>query len=166
MLTEKETRKSLVYREGSKFVYDSGDLPDGLVSVGVGCVLCLQRIHGLSATQMPGNAEDWVVVGGGSGEGGGAALVIDSTLNASSSNPVQNKVVKNALDGKMDASQAFKTVNGQSVKGSGNIAYQTPITYSTDSSGHVTGTFAERGAVVNSCSDNVGSVPNAIYWTD
>jgi hypothetical protein len=53
---------------------------------------------------------------------------------------------------------------GNGVTGSGNIAYQTPLTYSTDSSGHVTGTFAERGSVAYSCSDNVGSVPNAIYW--
>lgn len=121
MLTEKDERRSKVYREGAKFVYDSGDLPDGLMGVGVGCVLCLQRTHGISATQMPGTAEDWVVVGGGSGGGGGAAFVIDPTLSSTSSNPVQNKVVKAALDGKMDANQAFKTVNGLSLKGSGNI---------------------------------------------
>ena len=72
MLAEKETRKSKVYHEGAKFVYDGdgSDLPEGL-SAGLGRVLCLQRKHGISAVQMPGTADDWIVIGGGSGGGGG-----------------------------------------------------------------------------------------------
>ena len=33
MLEEIQFRRSFVYREGCKFVYDSGDLPDGLAGV-------------------------------------------------------------------------------------------------------------------------------------
>ncbi len=121
MLEEIQSRRSRVYREGCKFVYDSGDLPDGLIGVAPGTVLALQRPHGITALQMPGNAEDWIVIGGGSGGGGGVSITIDSSLSSTSTNPVQNKAVKAALDEKMPADQAFKTINGQSIKGSGNI---------------------------------------------
>lgn len=124
MLEEIQSRRSRVYREGCKFVYDSGDLPDGLIGVAPGTVLALQRPHGITALQMPGNAEDWIVIGGGSGGGGGVSITIDSSLSSTSTNPVQNKAVKAALDGKMPADQAFKTINGQSIKGSGNITIE------------------------------------------
>lgn len=87
MLAEKDLQRSKVYREGSKFVYDGGDLPVGLAA-SIGCVLCLQRAHGISAPKMPGNAVDWIVVGGGSGGGGSIQL---------------------------------KTINGQSIVGTGNL---------------------------------------------
>ena len=119
MLDEIQINRSRVYREGCKFVYDSGDLPDGLIGVAPGTVLALQRPHGITALQMPGNAEDWIVIGGGSG--GGTSITIDSSLSPTSTNPVQNKAIKVALDGKMPANQAFKTINGQSIVGSGNI---------------------------------------------
>ena len=119
MLDEIQINRSRVYREGCKFVYDSGDLPDGLMGVAPGTVLALQRPHGITALQMPGNAEDWIVIGGGSG--GGTSITIDSSLSPTSTNPVQNKAIKAALDEKMPADQAFKTINGQSIKGSGNI---------------------------------------------
>ena len=102
MLDEIQSRRSRVYREGCKFVYDSGDLPDGLIGVAPGTVLALQRPHGITALQMPGNAEDWIVIGGGSGGGGGVSITIDSSLSSSSTNPVQNKAIKAALDGKVD----------------------------------------------------------------
>lgn len=102
MLEEIQSRRSRVYREGCKFVYDSGDLPDGLIGVAPGTVLALQRPHGITALQMPGNAEDWIVIGGGSGGGGGVSITIDSSLSSSSTNPVQNKAIKAALDGKVD----------------------------------------------------------------
>lgn len=124
MLEEIQSRRSRVYREGCKFVYDSGDLPDGLIGVAPGTVLALQRPHGITALQMPGNAEDWIVIGGGSGGGGGVSITIDSSLSSSSTNPVQNKAVKAALDEKMPANQAFKTINGQNIKGSGNITIE------------------------------------------
>lgn len=124
MLEEIQSRRSRVYREGCKFVYDSGDLPDGLIGVAPGTVLALQRPHGITAIHMPGNAEDWIVIGGGSGGGGGVSITIDSSLSSTSTNPVQNKAVKAALDEKMPANQAFKTINGQNVKGSGNITIE------------------------------------------
>lgn len=102
MLEEIQSRRSRVYREGCKFVYDSGDLPDGLIGVAPGTVLALQRPHGITALQMPGNAEDWIVIGGGSGGGGGVSITIDSSLSSSSTNPVQNKAIKTALDSKVD----------------------------------------------------------------
>lgn len=122
MLDEIQVNRSRVYREGCKFVYDSGDLPDGLMGVAPGTVLALQRPHGITALQMPGNAEDWIVIGGGSG--GGTSITIDSSLSSTSTNPVQNKAIKVALDGKMPANQAFKTINGQSIVGSGNITIE------------------------------------------
>ena len=54
----------------------------------------------------------------------GGDIVVDSELSASSENPVQNKVVKAALDGKQDklvSGENIKTINGQSVLGEGEI---------------------------------------------
>lgn len=53
---------------------------------------------------------------------------------------------------------------GNGVMNFGNLTYQTPLTCYTDASGHYTGSFDERGRVLDTCSDNVSSVPNAIYW--
>lgn len=36
-----------------------------------------------------------------SGSGGGSAITVDSDLSSTSTNPVQNKVIKSALDGKL-----------------------------------------------------------------
>ena len=99
MLEEIQFRRSFVYREGCKFVYDSGDLPDSLVGVAPGTVLALRRPHGITATQMPGKAEDWIVIG--SGEGGSIPQIVDEDLDDVSTNAVQNKVIKEALDGKV-----------------------------------------------------------------
>ena len=51
---------------------------------------------------------------------------------------------------------------GNGVLNFGNLTYQTPLTYSTDSSGHYTGTYAERGQVLQT--SQVEIVSNAIYW--
>ena len=99
MLEEIQFRRSFVYREGCKFVYDSGDLPDSLVGVAPGTVLALRRPHGITATQMPGKAEDWIVIG--SGEGGSIPQIVDEDLDEVSTNAVQNKVIKEALDSKV-----------------------------------------------------------------
>lgn len=45
-------------------------------------------------------------------EGGATKTVVDAELNATSSNPVQNKVVKAALDGKAGTAVATHTANG------------------------------------------------------
>lgn len=60
-----------------------------------------------------------------SGEGGGSgSYTVDSELSATSTNPVQNKVIKQALDGKQATLQDgvnMATVNGQSLLAGGNI---------------------------------------------
>ncbi len=136
MLTEKEHRKSLVYREGSKFVYDSGSLPVGL-SVTVGCVLSLQRQHGITATQMPGRAEDWIVIGGGSGEGGSFSQV-QSDWSVDDSNNVAYILHK----------PKFKTVNGQNIVGTGNIEISGGSQVPPDSSLSGTSTNAVQNKVI------------------
>lgn len=55
------------------------------------------------------------MLSGGSGGGGGGSVTVDSALSDSSTNPVQNKVVKAALDNKQDTLTA-----GQNVTISGN----------------------------------------------
>ena len=75
---------------------------------------------------------------------GGSNVTVDSALSSSSENPVQNKVIKSALDGKADTTHThnqyltshqdisgkqdqlvsgtnIKTINNQSLLGSGNI---------------------------------------------
>lgn len=49
--------------------------------------------------------------GGFIGGGGGASIVVDSALSLTSTNPVQNKAIKSALDGKMDKSGGTFTGN-------------------------------------------------------
>lgn len=50
-----------------------------------------------------------------------ATVVVDSTLSSTSENPVQNKVIKSALDTKQDAATAINTSN----IGSQSVAYAT-----------------------------------------
>lgn len=54
----------------------------------------------------------------------GSNITVDSFLSSTSTNPVQNKVLKNILDEKQDkltSGQTLKTINNQSLLGSGNI---------------------------------------------
>jgi len=59
---------------------------------------------------------DYIAENGGSGGGGGGSVTVDSALSGTSTNPVQNKVVKEALDAKADASD-IPSVPVQSVNG-------------------------------------------------
>lgn len=45
------------------------------------------------------------------GLGGGSSITIDSALSSTSTNPVQNKVIKSALDGKLSTSGGTLTGN-------------------------------------------------------
>ena len=125
MLEEIQFRRSFVYREGCKFVYDSGDLPDSLVGVAPGTVLALRRPHGITATQMPGKAEDWIVIG--SGEGGSIPQIVDEELDEVSTNAVQNKVIKEALDSKV-STVAQNYTDRQKENARTNIGAQEDIT--------------------------------------
>lgn len=54
----------------------------------------------------------------------GASITVDSAIDSTSENPVQNKVIAEALDDKQDAlvsGTSIKTINGNSVLGSGDI---------------------------------------------
>lgn len=66
---------------------------------------------------------------------GGNKITIDAVLSDSSENPVQNKVIKSALDGKQEtlvSGTNIKTVNGTSVLGSGNISVQDVLVSGTN----------------------------------
>lgn len=68
------------------------------------------------------NGTEWT--SGGSG-GGGTTITVDTALSTSSTNPVQNKVVTNAINGKqatLVSGTTIKTINGESVLGSGDIS--------------------------------------------
>ena len=54
-------------------------------------------------------------------------VTVDDTLSTTSENPVQNKVINNALNGKQDtlvSGTNIKTINNTSILGSGNIEIQ------------------------------------------
>lgn len=75
---------------------------------------------------------------GGGGGGGTSDIVVDAALSTTSTNAIQNKAVANALNEKADASALaskqdtlvsgtnIKTVQGQSILGSGNISISVP----------------------------------------
>lgn len=59
--------------------------------------------------------------------GGGGDYTVDSQLSATSTNPVQNKVIKEALDGKQATlrdGENMATINGYSLLNGGNITIQ------------------------------------------
>lgn len=67
-LADAKTRKSMIYRPGLEVVYDEGELPEGMDSIGEGSVMHLQK-H-ISAANVPGTAECWLTLGGGGGAEG------------------------------------------------------------------------------------------------
>lgn len=82
-------------------------------------------------------------------------ITVDSAMSATSTNPVQNKVVKAALDAKQNASNAITT---------GNIGSQTvnKAVYATD--GAAVGTAGLRNQYFAS-SDTTPTVNGQICWT-
>lgn len=128
-LADAAIHPSNVYSVGLQFVYDHGQLPSGMTNITPGDILNLQRENGLSACDVPGHVDDWVTIDGNPGDGGGgsgSSVVTESSIPANPTDQQRGHVptvgaVADALAGKMNASQAFKTINGQSIKGSGNI---------------------------------------------
>lgn len=94
---------------------------------------------------------------GGGGGGGTSDIVVDAALSTTSTNAIQNKAVANALNEKADASALaskqdtlvsgtnIKTVQGQSILGSGNISISVPTVDAAFSS---TSTNAVQNKVV------------------
>ena len=65
-----------------------------------------------------------------------AGVTVDDALSASSTNPVQNKVINTALSGKQEtlvSGTNIKTINSTSLLGSGNIAVQATLSVSNAS---------------------------------
>lgn len=66
---------------------------------------------------------------------GGNKITIDSALSDTSENPVQNKVIKSAIDGKQDtlvSGTNIKTVNNTTLLGSGNVNVQETLVSGTN----------------------------------
>ena len=88
---------------------------------------------------------------------GDGSITIDDTLSDTSTNPVQNKVVKQAIDNKADKSlYGDTTINVGRKSGTTVGAYSTAEGYSTTASG--TGSHAEGGSTTASstCSHTEG----------
>ena len=103
------------------------------------------------------------------GGGGGSSITVDSALSTTSKNPVQNKVVTAALNSKQatligsGSGQNIKTVNGQSLLGTGDIpvsggAGTVPVITATATVDATTGTPAV--SVVKSGTD---AAPNFAF---
>lgn len=101
----------------------------------------------------------------GTGGGGGTSdIVVDAALSTTSTNAIQNKAVANALNEKADASALaskqdtlvsgtnIKTVQGQSILGSGNISISVPTVDAAFSS---TSTNAVQNKVVKVAIDEL-----------
>ena len=61
-----------------------------------------------------------------SGGGGGSNITVDSSLSSTSTNPVQNKILKAELDKKINSDE-IKTINGESIIGDGNIQIEADV---------------------------------------
>lgn len=83
----------------------------------------------------------------------GVKVTIDSSLSSSSTNPVQNKVINSAINNKQDkivSGTHIKTINDQSIVGSGNINIQTTV----DTAMSSTSTNPVQNKVVNTALGN------------
>lgn len=84
---------------------------------------------------------------------GGSSVTVDSSLSTTSTNPVQNKVITSALNGKQatlvgsGTGQNIKTINNQNILGSGNIDAGSLVTI--DSSLSTTSTNPVQNKVIN-----------------
>lgn len=80
-------------------------------------------------------------------------IAVDSSLSSTSTNPVQNKVVNSAINNKQDkivSGTHIKTINNQSIVGSGNINIQTTV----DTAMSSTSTNPVQNKVVNTALGN------------
>ena len=82
-------------------------------------------------------------------------ITVDSALSTTSTNPLQNKIITTALNGKqanLVSGTNIKTVGGQSLLGSGNIAFPT---ITVDSALSSTSTNPLQNKVINSLFESV-----------
>lgn len=84
-------------------------------------------------------------------------ITVDSALSASSENPVQNKVINTALDGKqasLVSGTNIKTINNQSILGSGNITIEAGSSVTVDDTLSATSTNPVQNKVINAALEN------------
>jgi hypothetical protein len=84
-------------------------------------------------------------------------ITVDSALSTTSTNPLQNKIITTALNGKqanLVSGTNIKTVGGQSLLGSGNIAFPT---ITVDSALSSTSTNPLQNKVINSQFESVNA---------
>ena len=84
-------------------------------------------------------------------------ITVDSALSTTSTNPLQNKIITTALNGKqanLVSGTNIKTVGGQSLLGSGNIAFPT---ITVDSALSSTSTNPLQNKVINSQFESVAT---------
>lgn len=94
---------------------------------------------------------------GGVGTGGEYSITVDSALSATSTNPVQNAVITNALSNKQDtlvSGTNIATINGYNLLNGGNIVI---------SGGGGASTTVLTGAVVGSGEGTVATTVGSIY---
>ena len=92
------------------------------------------------------------LVGGGNItiDSSGNSIAVDSALSATSTNPVQNKVVKAEFDKKQEklvSGTSIKTVNGQSLLGSGDIVVEGGDSISDEQISSAVGDYLEKNPV-------------------
>jgi len=140
-LADAAIHPSNVYPVGLQFVYDQGQLPSGMSNITPGDILNLQRENGMSACDVPGHVDDWVTIDGNPGDSGGGSsssqLQRDQTLSTAKdfikNKPTKvsqfandaNYATKDEVNAKQEALVSgtnIKTVNGESLLGSGNIS--------------------------------------------
>lgn len=94
-------------------------------------------------------------------------IVIDDVLSTTSTNPVQNNVITNALDDKQDSlisGTNIKTINGNSILGYGNLIISggsggsAELYLNDDNNGTVELTVINTSSTLNINDDNSGTV--------
>lgn len=96
-------------------------------------------------------------------EGSGTQITVDSALSETSVNPVQNKVVKAALDGKSDSTHTHKYAGASSAGGSATSA----VKLDTATAGSTTQPCYFTGGKPAACTYTLGkSVPSNAVFTD
>jgi hypothetical protein len=78
----------------------SADSPNGHVYIGNGQNIQLLGSNGISITT---NIDGSIIFISGSGTGSGSSITVDSAMSSTSTNPVQNKVIKSYIDTRVPA---------------------------------------------------------------
>lgn len=101
---------------------------------------------------------------------GSTNITVDSSLSTSSTNPVQNKVVTNALNNKQTtlvSGSNIKTINNQSILGSGNLVIETGGNITIDSAMSSTSVNPVQNKVIKAyVDDNLNDLTEEIITNE